>query len=142
MTLIQAMRTDLPKVDPSTSVLDAARAMEAANRGMLPVMDQTSVVGSVTALEIVSDAVTRGLDQDDRRVADVMSQQPLKCLPETGLDDVIGMMRHHRQAEMLVVEASGRLLGVIDIFDVLAARDSSAAGPMPDAVKRVRGSET
>jgi len=141
MTLIQAMRTDPPAVDESTSLLEAARVMDAANCGMLPVMDQTSVVGSVTALEILSDAVTRGPSQGDRPVADIMSQQPLTCPPETSLDDVIGIMRRHRQSEVLVVEASGRLLGAIDIFGVLAARDSSAAGPTPDAVKRVRGGD-
>jgi CBS domain-containing protein len=115
--------------------------MDAADCGILPVMDQNSVVGSVTALEILSDAVAHGLDQGDRPVADIMSQQPLACPPETSLDDVIGMMRRHRQTEVLVVEASGRLLGVIDIYGALAARDSSAAGPMPDAVKRVRGGD-
>jgi CBS domain-containing protein len=141
MTLIQAMRTDPPAVDQSTSLLEAARTMDAADCGRLPMMDQNSVVGSVTALEILSDAVAHGLDQRDRPVADIMSQQPLACPPETSLDDVIGMMRRHRQTEVLVVEASGRLLGVIDIFGVLAARDSSAAGPMPDAVKRVRGGD-
>ena len=108
---------------------------------MLPVMDKTAVVGSVTASGILSEAVMRGLDQRDRPVAEIMNQQPLTCPPETSLDDVIGMMRRHRQAEVLVVEASGRLLGVIDIYGALAARDSSAAGPMPDAVKRVRGGD-
>lgn len=141
MTLIQAMRTDPPAVDKSTSLRDAARAMDAAECGMLPVMDKTAVVGSVTASEILSEAVTRGLDQRDRPVSEIMNQQPLTCPPETSLDDVIGMMRRHRQAEVLVVEASGRLLGVIDIYGALAARDSSAAGPMPDAVKRVRGGD-
>jgi CBS domain-containing protein len=75
------------------------------------------------------------------RVETLMASAPLTCPPETSLEDVIGMMRRHRRAEVLVVEASGRLLGVIDIYGALAARDSSAAGPMPDAVKRVRGGD-
>lgn len=140
MTLIQAMRTDHPAVAVSGSLSDAAQELEAAECMMLPVMDGTDLVGTVTAQDLVSHGIRAGFDLRDITLREAMNPQPLTCAPEAGLEEVAALLRDRRQPAVLVVETGGRLLGMIDIFSVLSALDrGTAAGPEPDEVKRVRG---
>src|SRR2546430_16919384 len=56
------MIKDVVSIDPSASLTDAARRMEDANVGMLPVVEDGKVLGVITDRDIVIRAVAREAD--------------------------------------------------------------------------------
>jgi arabinose-5-phosphate isomerase len=142
MTLVQAMRTDLPILRPDTSLGEAALRMDHARAAMLAVVEDGRVAGSLSALDLLQRVLTGGQNAGVATVGDAMVRNPLCCEPGSTLEQVRALLRTHRQPSVLITEPDGQLVGLIDVFDVLAALDAaSAAGPEPDYVKRVRGED-
>jgi len=141
MTLVQAMRSDLPSVSASASLAEAAALMEHSGCQTLPVLDdQARLVGAISVTDL-ADRLGRAGDVDLGVVRDAMQVSPLRCAPDASPDEVRRLLSRQRQPAVLVMEDRGTILGAIDVYQVLAMLDASpgAAGPEPDYVQRVRG---
>src|SRR2546429_8858776 len=71
------MIKDVVSIDPSASLTDAARKMDDANVGMLPVVEDGKVLGVITDRDIVIRAVAREADPASTAVGDCLSGGPL-----------------------------------------------------------------
>src|SRR5438552_18391352 len=67
------MIKDVVSIDPSASLTDAARKMDDANVGMLPVVEDGKVLGVITDRDIVIRAVAREADPASAAVGDCLS---------------------------------------------------------------------
>jgi CBS domain-containing protein len=135
------MRTDLPVLRPDDTLAEAAERMAAAGVLLLPIADdQDRALGAVTALDVMAHRATGSAASEQVAVRDAAYRQPVSCEPGTALAQVRAQLCAERQIAALVVEPDGRLLGVLDIFDVLQAESAPrSAGPEPEHVHRVRG---
>jgi CBS domain-containing protein len=140
VTLIQAIQRHPPVTTPDTTVRSAARQMANERTGLLPVIVQGRLVGTLSALDLAARAVGGNLDPDRRTVRALMRADPPTCRPEDTLEQVHAQMRDLRVTGLPVVEDGAHFVGFADLFDVEAALEAPvAAGPEPEMMRRVRG---
>lgn len=140
MTLINAMRTDFPVVDPECTLAAAASRFGETGYCSLAVVDQGRLIGVLDSLDVAARAVNGELDPTRAIVRHLMRGEPVSCGPETRLDDARRLMLSKRVNTLFVIESGPRLVGVIDLIGLLeAAEASSSAGPELEWNQRVRG---
>lgn len=66
----------------------------------------------------------------DRPIREVMTPNPFTVLPGTRITDAIEIMRVHRISELPVVDASGQVLGLLDITDLIGLVSAEEAERM------------
>src|SRR5260370_35610756 len=76
------MVKDVVSIDPTASLTDAARKMEDANVGMLPVVEDGKVLGVITDRDIVIRAVAREADPASTAVGDCLAGGAIVAHPE------------------------------------------------------------
>ena len=111
----------VPKLAPDD---DLAAAMHeiAYRQGTVPVVDpQDHVIGVITAGDLTRFADGRA-DFLSHRVKEAMNASPKTMSPDTLAIEAVRLMQKHGIMAMPVVEPSERLLGMVHLHDLLAAR--------------------
>lgn len=111
---------------PDDSVEQAARSMWEADVGCIVVVDdQRRPVGVITDRDALMAAYTQGVGLRDARVASAMSRDVLKCSQETSLKEVEQTMQASQIRRMPVVDAEGKLVGIIGLGDIARSAQST-----------------
>lgn len=122
-TVADVMTRGVRTMTPTDTVVQAARAMDELNVGVIPVCDGEKLVGMVTDRDIVVRAVAQGGDQSGTRLSDVMSAH-VRCARESDdVDQVLSEMAEKQIRRMPVVDGGQRLVGIVSLGDI-AAKDS------------------
>jgi len=110
-------------VTSDTSVAMAVHRLAAREIGALIVSDDgTRLDGVFGEREVVRAMARRGSGVADLRVRDVMARDVPTCRPEDAILDVMGTMTRTRTRHLPVLDADGRLGGVISVGDVVKHR--------------------
>jgi CBS domain-containing protein len=106
---------------PQETVEEAAGRMLDNNVGSLVIIDEeTRPVGILTDRDLAVRVVARDLVAQKTRVEDVMTRQP-ESVPETlSLEVALERMKGGRRRRLIVVDAEGRLEGIVTLDDMLA----------------------
>lgn len=120
----ELMRTGAasPTCSPETSILDVLSAISAARAGAMCVVD-----GGGKLLGIFTDGDFRrcyARDKFDAAKTPVkahMTARPVSIGPEKLAEEAMTMMRAKKIDELPVVEAGGKLVGMLDVQDLLGA---------------------
>lgn len=123
--LLTKKGTQVWSVGPSATVLDAALLMNEHKIGAVVVLDEGRVVGMFTERDVLRRIVAERRDPAATRVAEVMTSEVVCCRPETTLDEARIAMKERRIRHLPVVNAEGRLEGLISIGDLNAHQASS-----------------
>lgn len=112
-------------IRPDQPLLEAARLMQRHHVGALVVAEQRDgmvrPVGMLTDRDIVCGQFAHKADLQCLCVADVMAA-PVVVLPETAsLDVAIATLREHAVRRAPVTDASGSLVGIVTLDDLLPA---------------------
>jgi CBS domain-containing protein len=119
--LLARKGADVVSVPPTASVLDAARRMNERGTGSVLVIDDAQqLVGMFTERDILRRVVAAGLAATTTRVREVLTAPVITCLPETSVEECAAIMTTRRIRHLPVVDAGGRLHGVVSSGDVLA----------------------
>ena len=113
MQVAELMLRDVTLVPAEDSVQSAARAMADLDGRFILVGAGDQVVGILTVRDIVIRLVAAGLDPGATPVSQVMSSTLFTCSGEEAPEVVADRMTEHRIEQMPVVDATGRLAGVI-----------------------------
>src|SRR5438132_1359644 len=116
------MTTNVVSVSPSESVDEAARLLTFHDVSGLPVRDGSRVVGVVSEADLIG--------KSGSTVGEVMTSPAVTVSESTPLDQVAEQLTAQRIRRLPVVDASGKLVGVVSRRDVLkwaASRVPSAA---------------
>lgn len=101
---------------------DAARIMWDQNCGSVPVVDDDKrVVGMLTDRDICMSAWIQGRPLVELRVAAAMSARIYTCAPTDSIQNAEAMMRNQQVRRLPVVDADGRLLGILSLHDIALA---------------------
>jgi len=107
----------------STPVSQAAKLMREHHTGNIVVTDETGAarkpVGIVTDRDLVLEIMAQGLDPGGLSVGEVMSESPVTVRERDGLFETIASMRSAGVRRTPVVDASGALVGIVSLDDVL-----------------------
>ncbi|MBW8768807.1 MAG: CBS domain-containing protein [Gemmatimonadetes bacterium] len=120
--LLARKGTDVVSIQPSATVLEAARLMNDRGVGGVVVVDEThSLIGIFTERDILRRVVAAGLPPETTRVADVFTRDIVTCSPDMNVEEIASIMTTRRVRHLPVVDAAG-LRGVVTIGDLLAHR--------------------
>lgn len=118
MSLRWYRRPRLVVLNPNSSVLDAARAIEQNRIGAVVVQDRGRVVGVVTDRDLAVRALGRALDPNTTKIAEVMTPSPLTLTPADSRADAIRLMQERNVRRIPLIEG-GRLVGMVTLDDLL-----------------------
>jgi CBS domain-containing protein len=120
--LLARKGTDVVSIQPTASVLEAARLMNDRGVGGVVVVDEANaLLGIFTERDILRRVVAAGLPPETTKVADVFTRDIITCTPEMNVEEVGSLMTTRRVRHLPVVDAGG-LHGVVTIGDLLAHR--------------------
>jgi CBS domain-containing protein len=131
----EIMSSDVQVVAPEDSLRAAAQLMQDRDVGALPVCEGNTLVGIVTDRDIAVRGVAGGLDPDQDRVSDVMTDSVEVCSADDDAQAVMRLMGEMQVRRLPVVDGDGRLMGIVSLAD-LATRQSA---PVDQAVRRHGG---
>jgi IMP dehydrogenase len=129
---------------PSQSLRSALEVMREHDISGVPIVEGERPVGILTARDI---RFEQNLDQP---VSALMTRDLVTVPPGVGVDEAKRLLHKHRIEKLLVVDAEGKLVGLITIKDILQAdkyphaikddgrrlRVGAAIGPGPDRHER------
>ena len=122
--LLDLKGRDVVTVDPGMSLGDAAVTLHEHRIGAVVVVDEKgAILGIFTERDMVKAIASHGAGALQVTVADVMTKNVTRCHEGSSTDDLMELMTGGRFRH-LPVEASGRLVGIISIGDVVKARIS------------------
>jgi len=117
-TVQDAMTADPVTISRSNSVVDAAKLMESADVGSVPVVDGGTPVGILTDRDITIRVVAQGRDPNSTQVGDIATDQPYYVEPGQDLDEALELMAYRKVRRLPVVE-DGLLVGMLAQADVV-----------------------
>jgi CBS domain-containing protein len=139
MNVRDLMRRWFERVEPTTSLLEAARLMVLTGQQALPVVDGEELVGMIAERDVLARLLSElsadvylGVGNVDRDAAgtyrnicklpveELMSRRLVTTTPEMPALQAVALMRARRIQRLPVVEA-GRLVGLVFQMDVHAA---------------------
>lgn len=117
---------EIVSVPPECSIREAIATMAKHDISSVVVMREGTMVGLLTARDILRALHARGCDLSQASVAEVMVTEPIIGNPEDTVDYVRGVMTENHITHLPVMEGD-RLLGIISFHDVARACLSEAA---------------
>ncbi len=114
------MRKDdrLPRVRAGQKVKDAVLAMTEGRCGSAGVIDADGRVLGIFTDGDLRRHVARQADLLERPIEEVMTRSPITLQADSLAVDVLKIYEQHNIDDLLVVDADGRLVGMVDIQDL------------------------
>jgi CBS domain-containing protein len=132
----EVMSSNPTSVDPSATVVEAAKLMRDEDVGSLPVVENGRLAGVVTDRDIAVRAVAEGKDPQSTKVADVCSGDLVTIDPQQDLDEALRLMARHQVRRLPVVEEDGRLVGVVAQADIAQSGDDRKTGQVVEEISK------
>ena len=111
------MVSDVVTIEPSASVVDAAKRMIQEEKGPLPVVEGDRPQAMVTDRDIIARVVAQGLDPNSLTVDEIATRELVTIGPDQDVEEARGLMAQHELDRILVVEGE-RLVGIISEADI------------------------
>jgi len=121
----ELMTPDPVTIEPSASVVDAAKRMIQEEKGPLPVVEGGRVVGMVTDRDMIAHVIAEARDLNSVTVDDIASKDLVTTGPNQDVEEARRLMAQHQLDRVLVVEGD-RLVGIISEADI--RRDEGPLG--------------
>ena len=112
---------DLPVVRPETPLTEGLLEMSRKRLGLTAVVDGAERVVGIFTDGDLRRALDRDLDVHATTMADVMTRDPRSIGPGELAAEAVLMMEKHAINGLLVLDESGRLVGALNVHDLLRA---------------------
>lgn len=125
MNSTAVMTRDVVVVAPGVTVGGAAAMMKKRHIRHLPVVEGRRLIGIISDRDLLAHA-------SELTCAEVMTPAPVTCAPGASVSRVAGLMLEHRIDSVPIVDAVGRLVGLVtstDLLGLLVDRDEAQMLP-------------
>ena len=120
MTIGKICSREVDLADATESAATAAARMNIREVGTLIVLNPAKApIGIVTDRDLALRVMGKHLDPETTLVGDIMTPDPKTVTETTPIEDCLSRMRAHGVRRMPVVDADGRLVGVVSLDDIL-----------------------
>ena len=128
MTCAEVMTPSPTCCHPEHTTVEAAELMQREDVGLVPIVspNNTKLIGVLTDRDIALKVVAAGLDPQSTLVAEVMTNDPVTCLPEETIEAVMELMASRQVRRIPIVDTNGAIVGIVSQADI-ATRLSSPA---------------
>lgn len=118
------MRTDdqIPRVGATANVHDALFEITAKRLGMTAVVDDDGHVIGIFTDGDLRRVLERATDLRSLQICDVMTPSPQTIAPDHLAVEAVRLMETYRVSQMLVVDATGMLIGALNMHDLFRAK--------------------
>jgi len=113
----EAMKTNIAKVEPTITILEAAILMKKRRIGNVIVVEKKRPIGILTESDILKKVVAEGKHAEDVLVKDVMSTPIIVIDPYVTLDEAVKTMGKCNVRRLPVIE-NNELIGIITQKDI------------------------
>jgi CBS domain-containing protein len=111
------MTSSVVTIEPSASIVDAAKTMIEQEKGPLPVVEGKRPVAMVTDRDIIARVVAAGKDPSSLKVRDIATTDLATVSPDADIDEARRLMAERQLDRLLVVEGDN-LVGIISEADI------------------------
>ncbi len=111
------MVTDVVTIEPSASIVDAAKRMIQEEHGPLPVVEGNRIRAMVTDRDIIARVVAEGRDPNSVTVDDIATHELVTIGPDQDVNEARQLMAQRELDRILVVEGD-QLVGIISEADI------------------------
>src|SRR3954467_15593581 len=125
--IIDVMTPNPRTVQLSDTLQAAAQLMDELNVGVLPVTESGRLIGMLTDRDIVIRSTSVGQDPRTATVAEAMTGEAWTLAVDATVLDAIRMMKEHQLRRIPVVDAGGKLVGILSLGDLADAGTPEAA---------------
>jgi CBS domain-containing protein len=127
MNVVSVMTPNPVCCTAQTPLREVARLMLDNDCGQIPVVDDAQrPIGVITDRDIAVRVVAEGRDTNGATAADAMSAPARTVSTDTSLKDCVCLMEADQIRRVPVVDASGKLTGIVSIADLaLAGKDEA-----------------
>jgi CBS domain-containing protein len=119
--LLARKGSDIWSIDAGEPVLAAIRMMAERGVGALPVLSNGRLAGIVSERDYARKVILLGRASADTPVSQIMSAPVVTVGPDDRVRRCMQIMTERRIRHLPVVDASGAMLGVISIGDLVSA---------------------
>lgn len=138
MKIQEVMTANVEYLDPSCSLVDAAKRMKDLDCGFMPISDKenTKLLGVITDRDIAIRGLGEGLDPEKTAVEQIMSPKVLYCFAGDDVEKAAESMRKQRVYRLIVLdnEQQKNLAGIISLGDLMRVNQSIIASQAARAI--------
>ena len=129
------MTSNPATVQADQTVVEAARIMRDKDTGIVPVVENDQLTGTVTDRDIAVRVVAEGRDPESTSVREIASTDIVTVEPEHELSDALRLMAEHQVRRLPVVE-NDRLVGIVAQADVARESDDVQTGELVEEISK------
>ncbi len=123
--LVRHAMTESPTtISPQMNAFDAAGLMKSQDIGVLPVVEDTKLVGLVTDRDLVLRVLAERKNPMEVQVGDICTSSPFTVTPDMKLSEARELMEQHKVRRLPVMKGE-ELVGVLSLGDVAWADAST-----------------
>ncbi len=112
----------IPRVDARATLADAVLEISRKRMGMTAVVDGDGRLAGLFTDGDLRRSLERGVDIRATPIAQVMTRAPRSIRPEALAAEAVDVMEANRITQLPVVDGDGRLVGALNIHDLLRAK--------------------
>lgn len=122
----EVMTQDVQIISPRTSLQEAAQLMDQLNVGALPVCINRKLVGMITDRDITVRAIANGMQPQQTKVTEVMTEHTRWCYEHQSTEEVQQQMSDVQIRRIPVLNKQHLLVGIVSLGD-LATKEPGGA---------------
>jgi CBS domain-containing protein len=130
------MTTNPTSIDASTTVKEAAESMRDEDIGMIPVLEDGRLVGTLTDRDIAVRVVAEDLDPESTPAIDIASTHLVTVDPSQDLEEALELMAEHQVRRLPALDEEGHLVGIVAQADVAREAEAERAGQTVEQISR------
>ena len=119
MSIAKLIQGPVQWLPPDATCSEAARMMRDENIGSVVVARNKQPLGIITDRDLAVRVVADGGDPDKLLLSDVMTDEPIFISDDRSVDQAVAAMRDLAIRRVPVVDAGGRLCGIVSTDDIL-----------------------
>jgi CBS domain-containing protein len=120
MTCAEVMTPSPTCCQPEHTTVDAAELMKREDVGLVPIVAANSqkLIGVLTDRDIVLKVVAESRDPGSTAVSEVMTTDPVACLPQESVEAVMELMSSRQVRRIPIVDKDGAIVGIVSQADI------------------------
>ena len=132
--LKELMSRDVKVISPDLTIGEAAREMRDGDFGMMPVVENDRMIGTISDRDIAIRAVAEGKDAATK-VRDIISEGIAWAYEDDSVEHAAMIMSERQVRRLPVVDRDKRLVGIVALGDF--AVDHSEIRPAAQALSQI-----
>jgi CBS domain-containing protein len=131
-----AMTENPRAIGRDSTVVEAAKIMRSEDVGIVPIVDDDKLVGTLTDRDIAIRVVAEGKDPNTTKAEEVASREIVTIDPQQDLDEALRLMARHQVRRLPVVEEDGKLVGIVAQADIAQHATDEQTGELVEEISK------